>query len=220
MNIEKLTQSEFFRNMLCYVFFSFYILILLLSILGFAKQAPRLIMALSIFSLLSLVTICGYAGLTTGDFFFVADFCESVHGAIYENQFPIYGTSLGLVASCYESQTKSSLYSQQYLFHDLRNRLKEQMSKVDPTSKEYKDLANLSADIKDVQDNDIKYFTQCTHVYDNVVFAESTLCKEGMDNLKQIIQCLCVFLLFVLMTSIAITRLKALVEKKSMEFEV
>lgn len=215
-----MASFESIRNLLAYTFFILWIIIFLGSLFAFVKQAPRLIMLFSIISLFTIPIICGYAGLSTGCFFMLSDFCESVYGAIYENQFPIYGTSLGLMTSCYDSPTKTALYSQQYLLFNLRRTLTEKMAKSDISTDEYKALANISEDIKDVLNNDITYFTKCSHVYDNVVFAESNLCKNGMDQLKQIISLLCWLILVIGVTSYGIIRLKALVDKKSMEYEV
>lgn len=209
------------RNLVTYLLFGVYIFILLVSIYAFSKQLPKIIMAFSIVSLLSLIIISGYAGLTTSCFFMVADFCEAVHSTIYENHFPIHGTSLGLVVSCYEVETKAALYSHQYLLYSVRNDLKSKMAKsTDVKADDYKSMAALSAEIKSVLETDVKYFTQCEHVYDNVQYSEKTLCVSAMDDLKQLIQSLIALLVFVLITSVGITRLKALVEKKTMEFEV
>ncbi len=175
---------------------------------------------MSIISLIFIPSLACFAGFTSSTFFMVADFCESVHGAIYENQFPIYGTSLGLLVNCYDDKTRTVLYSQQYMLYTKRKEIKEKMSNMNASSTEYGDLTSLYTEVKRVLDKDIKYFTECRHVYDSVVFAEKSVCKNGLDYLKELIQCICWLCLVVLVASVGITRLKALVDKKSMEFEV
>jgi hypothetical protein len=44
-----------------------------------------------------------FEGLLASYFFIYSDLCDAVHGAIYENEFPIYNKGLGVLVSCFDA---------------------------------------------------------------------------------------------------------------------
>jgi hypothetical protein len=101
-NTDKLYQRESLRELITLLVFFFYLGVLLLTFVGFFKRWPTLILTLSILLLISLPGLLIFEGYNSIFFLVYSDMCDAVHGAIYENQFPIYQRSLGYFASCFD----------------------------------------------------------------------------------------------------------------------
>lgn len=90
------------RNLYSILIFVFYLLIIAGSFLAFFKRWANILLALSIVLLFTVPVILVYNGLLASYFFVYSDFCGAVHGAMYENQFPVAGKGLGYLVNCFD----------------------------------------------------------------------------------------------------------------------
>ena len=130
--------------------------------------------------------------------------CSKVYSAMYENEFPVANQGLGYYINCLERQTKSQLYTINY-----------QMEQVVQSSTDQA----VKAQIKSVQEDNLKPLLECENVYNVIPKIEGNFCYKGMNWINSIISLLTWVLLILLIFAISINRLEILVWKKKTEID-
>jgi hypothetical protein len=214
---NSISKFESGRNIASILIFVFYIIMAGLSFLSFFKRWPRTLLALSIILLVSLAGLLIFEGVTAVYYFVYSDACTAVHGAIYENQFPVYGQGLGWIISCFDSQTRGAINS----FHNEVQSISDALTKqLKLGAKDSATLTSVQAQITATETDYIQPLIKCNHVYDGVQYFESNFCKTSMKNAYRLVESYTWLFLIVLLCAVAVNRLKPLVEKKKSELEV
>jgi hypothetical protein len=98
--IDKWEDS---RNVYTIVLFIFYQFLYVIAIYGFLKRIPNVLLTISIILIFSLPMVIFFEGLLASYFFVYSDLCDAVHGAMYENEFPIYNKGIGVLVSSFDA---------------------------------------------------------------------------------------------------------------------
>ena len=163
------------------------------------EQLECLISIILFFAVPALFILEGY---NAKFFFFYGDICDSVSGALYENQYPVADQSLGYYYNCFNTETKASLYN-------IRYRLYENTVKDNSTAfvNEYKKLT----------ENTLKRLFNCEMVTKVIPKIESGFCKESLDNMYTLVLLMTWIVLFSLGVAIGARRLQVLIWKRKNE---
>jgi hypothetical protein len=204
------------RNSISVFIFLFYLFICALSFFGFFYRKSNLLLGLSIILLISLPLLVFFEGITASYYFFYADFCQSIHDSIYENKFPVADIGLGYLMSCFNAQTKSSLYSFAYEVDVVESQLKSGSI----TNLDYDSAASVEKSILFVKENYLNDLLGCKIVYDQVVSVEQKFCVNGIRWTQSLLSSYTWLFFIILLCAYAVNRLKPLVEKKKQEIEV
>ena len=101
-----------------FVFTGYYFLILL-AFLFFFLKSEKLECLISVFLFFAVPSILVLEGYNAKFFFYYGDLCESVNGALYKNEYPVAGQSLGYYYNCFPIETKASLYNIRYRLYQI-----------------------------------------------------------------------------------------------------
>jgi hypothetical protein len=203
--MDWVAKWENLRNYLTILSFLLYVLFAIFALLGYYKRWPYTLLFLSIVIAFTIPVLVSMEGFLASYYFIYTDLCVDVHGAIYQNKFPITDTGLGYYTSCFNAQTKSRLYSSRYEIEEMISK------KIEDPEKEKS--ANI---FKEYLDRAIK----CDNVYSNVVNLEEQFCKNGLSWSKNLLASVPWLVIVVLIFAYAVNRLKPLVEKRKSEIDV
>ena len=186
-----------------FAFVAYYALIILAFLFFFCRleKAECLVSTILFFGVPALFVLEGY---NAKFFFFYGDLCDSVSGALYENQYPVADQSLGYYYNCFNTETKASLYN-------IRYRLYEITQKTNSTA----DQAQYDKLDKDT----LKKLFDCDIVTKVIPKIESEFCKESLDNMYTLLLLMTWIVLFSLGVAIGSRRLQVLIWKKRNEIE-
>jgi hypothetical protein len=206
------------RSLTTILIFAFYLIISGLAFFAFFKRKPNLLLFLAILLLFSIPLLLFFQGIVATYYFYYSDTCQAVHDTIYENQFPIDNYGLGYYVSCFDLDTKASLYTYSYQLENVNTEISKQLAGNFTGSKN--DLIELQTKIKNAKNDIMSKLISCSHVYQSISFMEERFCAYGMNWSKYLITSYSWLMLIILITSIGINRLKPVVEKKNSEIEV
>ena len=135
-------------------------------------------------------------------FFYYSDICDSINSAIYSNEFPVAGQSLGYYYNCFPTKTKASWYNIKYkLYQNINNNDELQQSYDNITTSEFAQLFD------------------CKIVNEFLPKIEKNFCKDSLDHMYSIVSLMTWLLLTALGVAIGVRRLQVLIWKKKMEIE-
>ncbi len=214
MDITYEIETE--RNLISILIFVAYLIMIGLAFLGFIKRWPKFLLGLSISLMLSIPLLLLFEGMTATYYFVYSDMCESVHSAMYENQFPVYNKGMGYFASCFNATTQSSVYAFNYQLEEI-NQIAT--NKKEESSENYQKYLQLHKDIKETRETVLTPLMECRNVYEIIEKTEEALCKDGMGWANYLLSSYSWLTLIVLLSAIAVNRMKPLVEKKNVEME-
>jgi hypothetical protein len=207
------------RSLTTILIFLFYLTVSGLAFFAFFKRKPNLLLFLAILLLFSIPLLLFFQGIVATYYFYYSDTCQAVHDTIYENQFPIDNYGLGYYISCFDLDTKASIYSYAYQLENVNSEISRQLA-GNLTSINKNDLTDLQMKIKNLKNDILIKLTSCSYVYQSVTFMEERFCASGMNWSKSLITSYSWLMLIIFITSYGINRLKPVVEKKKSEIEV
>ena len=191
-------------NITIFVFAGYYFLIFL-AFLFFFLRLEKMECIVSIFFFFAVPGILILEGYNAKFFFFYGDICDSVIGALYENQYPVADQSLGYYYNCFNTETKASLYN-------IRYRLWENIKDTSENSTYYQKFTNL-------QEQSLNKLFKCEIVTNVIPKIEADFCKDSLDNMYTLILLMTWIVLFSLGVAIGSRRLQVLIWKKRNEIE-
>jgi hypothetical protein len=202
---QKILDDESQRtNITIFVFTGYYFLILL-AFLFFFFRLEKLECLVSILLFFAIPGIIILEGYNAKFFFYYGDLCDSVIGALYENQYPVADQSLGFYYNCFNTETKASLYN-------IRYRLYENVKGTPDNDTYY-------VEFKDLKEKSLDKLFKCEIVTQIIPKIEADFCKDSLDNMYTLILLMTWIVLFSLGVAIGSRRLQVLIWKKRNEIE-
>lgn len=195
------------RNLGMILLYVYYLIVIILAYLFFflkLKTPEGILFILVLFTIPAMMVFEGYISKY---FFFYSDLCGAINGALYSNEFPIAGQSLGYYYNCFDKQTKAELYGIRFVLY---NSAMEAMSEHHQKAiKEYNDL---NSQILSPQLN-------CGIVTEIVPKIEEEFCKDNLIRMYDIIKLMNWLLFVTFLFAIGVRRLENLIWKKKTEIE-
>ena len=149
-----------------------------------------------------------FEGYNSKYFFFYSDLCGSINGALYNNEFPVAGQSLGYYYNCFDKQTKAELYGIRFsLFR----------SAIEST--EGKDHDDAMNKYNDLNNNALARQLSCELVTEIVPKIEEEFCKDNLERMYDMLKLMSWLIFVTFFFAISIRRLENLIWKKKNEIE-
>lgn len=202
---DEIKDDDNNRNVGMILLYVYYLIMIILSFVFFFlkwKIPEGIIFFLFLFTIPAMLVFEGY---NSKFFFYYADLCGSVNGALYKNEFPVAGQSLGYYYNCFDRQTKAELYGIRFsLYRSVIGNLsnEEAMDKYD----------TLNNDALSSQLN-------CELVIEIVPKIEEEFCKDNLGRMYEIIKLMSWLLFVTFFMAIGVRRMENLIWKKKAEIE-
>jgi len=202
---RQILDDDSKRTIITGLVFAGYYFIVILAYLFFFLRFEKLECLISIILFLAIPGIIILEGYNAKFFFYYGDLCDSVHGAIYDNEFPVADQSLGYYYNCFPTELKATLYNIRYQLYE---------NVVDlPENDTYKEnFTNLNTYTFE------KLFA-CTIVNDVIPTIEADFCKESLNNMYTLIEIMTWLILTSFGVALGSRRLQVLIWKKRNEIE-
>ena len=199
---QQILDDESKRGSINSAIYAVYFIVIFAAYLFFFIKKEILELLVSIILFFAVPGLLILEGYNAKFFFYYSDICDSVHGALYSNEFPVADQSLGYYYNCFPTNTKASLYN-------IRYRLYENLN----------DNQTLIYEYNNVTENTFDRFFNCEIVNSVLPKIERDFCKESLDYMYSIVSLLTWTLLTGLALAIGSRRLQVLIWKKKMEIE-
>ena len=199
---QQILDDESKRGSINSAIYAVYFIVIFAAYLFFFYKMEILELLVSIILFFAVPGLLILEGYNAKFFFYYSDICDSVHGALYSNEFPVADQSLGYYYNCFPTNTKASLYN-------IRYRLYENLN----------DNQTLIYEYNNVTENTFDRFFNCEIVNSVLPKIERDFCKESLDYMYSIVSLLTWTLLTGLALAIGSRRLQVLIWKKKMEIE-
>ena len=203
---KDIKRKDYNRGVAMILLYVYYLITIFLAILFFFlkwKIAEGVLFILLLFTIPAMLIFVGY---NYKFFFFYADLCGAINGALYKNEFPVTGQSLGYYYNCLDKQTKAELYGIRFTLYN--SAISSTMSHKEIMS-EYNTLNN----------NVLASQINCEIVNEIVPKIEKDFCKDSLSRLDKMIQLMIWLLLSTSIMAISIRLLENLIWKKKAEIE-
>ena len=194
---QQILDDESKRGSINSAIYAVYFIVIFASYLFFFIKKEILELLVSIILFFAVPGLLILEGYNAKFFFYYSDICDSVHGALYSNEFPVADQSLGYYYNCFPTNTKASLYN-------IRYRLYENLN----------DNQTLIYEYNNVTENTFDRFFNCEIVNSVLPKIERDFCKESLDYMYSIVSLLTWTLLTGLALAIGSRRLQVLIWKK------
>jgi hypothetical protein len=102
----------------------------------------------------------------------------------------------------------------------IENYITNKIKEGDLNTNELGTFRNVNSHILKTKETSLDYLIESHNVYETVQHIEENVCKKGMHWMNYLITSYTWLTLIVLLSAVAINRLKPLVEKKKLEVEV
>ena len=201
---QQILDDESYRTKFTIFAFAAYYFLIILAFLFFFCKLEKMECIISIILFFAVPALFILEGYNAKFFFFYGDLCDSVSGALYENQYPVADQSLGYYYNCFNTETKASLYN-------IRYRLYENTLKDNSTT--------LNNKYKDLRDFTLQRLLDCEIVTQVIPKIEAGFCKESLDNMYTLVLLMTWIVLFSLGVAIGSRRLQVLIWKRRNEIE-
>ena len=199
---QQILDDESKRGSINSAIYAVYFIVIFAAYLFFFIKKEILELLVSIILFFAVPGLLILEGYNAKFFFYYSDICDSVHGALYSNEFPVADQSLGYYYNCFPTNTKASLYN-------IRYRLYENLN----------DNQTLIYEYNNVTENTFDRFFNCEIVNSVLPKIERDFCKESLDYMYSFVSLLTWTLLTGLALAIGSRRLQVLIWKKKMEIE-
>jgi hypothetical protein len=199
---QQILDDESKRGRINSAIYAVYFIVIFAAYLFFFIKKEILELLVSIILFFAVPGLLILEGYNAKFFFYYSDICDSVHGALYSNEFPVADQSLGYYYNCFPTNSKASLYN-------IRYRLYENLN----------DNQTLIYEYNNVTENTFDRFFNCEIVNSVLPKIERDFCKESLDYMYSIVSLLTWTLLTGLALAIGSRRLQVLIWKKKMEIE-
>ena len=199
---QQIIDGETKRGNINKAIFSVYLIVMVSAYVFFFIKKEFLELAASIILFFAVPGLIILEGYNAKFFFYYGDICDSVNGALYSNEFPVAGHSLGYYYNCFPTDIKATLYNIRYKLYE-----------------NVKDEGELYNTYKKVTEETFDPVFNCDIVNSVLPKIESEFCKESLNNMYTIVLMLTWTLLTALGVAIGARRLQVLIWKKKMEIE-
>ena len=199
---QQILDDENKRDNINIAIFSVYLIIMISAYVFFFLKKEFLELAVSIILFFAVPGLIILEGFNAKFFFYYGDICDSVNTALYSNEFPVAGKSLGYYYNCFPTDTKSTLYNIRYKLYENVNSEGE-----------------LYNTYKKVNEETFEPVFNCDIVNSVLPNIEREFCKDSLDYMYSIVSLLTWTLLTALGVAIGSRRLQTLIWKKKMEIE-
>lgn len=159
-----------------------------------------------ILTVVMLFTIPGFIvfeGYNASYFFYYSDLCIAVHGALYDEEFPVADQGLGYLYNCFSADTKAHLYNIRYKIYESAYLISNNTN----YQKAYDDLMSKTLDSQ----------FDCEIVTELVPKLEMDFCKESLGRMWDIVKLFIGILFAGLLLAIGTRRLEVLIWKRHEE---
>lgn len=199
---DKIIKEEEKRANIVIAIYVVYFCVVLASYLVFFLKRENYELAISIILFFAIPGLIILEGYNARFFFYYSDICDSVNSALYSNEFPVAGQSLGYYYNCFPTKTKASWYNIKYkLYQNINNN--------DVLQEYYDEITN----------SEFAKLFDCKIVNEFLPNIEENFCKNSLDHMYSIVSLMTWLLLTALGISIGVRRLQVLIWKKKMEIE-
>ena len=211
---RQILDDDSKRTIITAFVFAGYYFIVILAYLFFFLRLEKLECLISIILFFAIPSIIILEGYNAKFFFYYGDLCDSVHGALYANEFPVADQSLGYYYNCFPKDLKATLYNIRYQLYE-----------------NYQKTKNIDKDNRDNVDNEIieKFenlnndifvdIFNCKIVKDVIPNIESEFCKDSLDHMYTLIEIMTWIILTSFGVALGSRRLQVLIWKKRNEIE-
>lgn len=202
-HIDEARDLEIVRSVGVILFLVYFILVIILTVVGFFLHKENLVMVLALLIFLTIPGIIVFDGYIAKFFFYYGDICTSVNRAIYKGEFPVANKAFGYYVNCLEKETKWNLYIINYQLYEFEHSqyMPENKSRFDNIKAEINNLVNC-ADVKTV-----------------VPEFEELMCQKSIDWLLKIVQLFIWLLVALIALGVAIGRVEVVIWRKKKEIE-
>ena len=206
VHTDDIKNKDNGRNIAMILLYVYYLIVIILSLIFFFLKLKVLEGALFFLLLFTLPAMLVFAGYNYKFFFFYADLCGAVNGAIYRNEYPVTGQSLGYYYNCFDRQTKAELYGIRFTLY---NSAISSINYHEEAMNKYNTLNNkvLASQLN------------CDLVREIVPKIENDFCKDNLTRMNKVIQIMLWLILFTFFLAISVRLLENLIWKKKAEIE-
>ena len=200
---EQMIDDESARNVWLILLYVYYLLLLISGYVAFFLKMEKVESVLAILAFFTIPAMIIFEGYNTKFYFFYSDICGTVHGALYEEEFPVANLGLGYYFNCFDKSTKSNLYTINYMLTQASDEVK----------------AKYQSDIETVIEQYLEPQFNCKIIYDVVPTLESEFCKNGLEWFYDLVIDMTFLCFFTLFLAMGLGRLEVLIWKKRTEIE-
>lgn len=202
-NVEDAISLETGRSVGTILFLVYFLLIVLLTVIGYFFQKENLVMVLGLLTFITIPGIIVFDGYIAKFFFYYGDLCTSVNRAMYKGEFPVANKAFGYYVNCLERDTKLNLYIINYKLYEFNHT-------------EYKPVNDTLYDTIGVELDDL---VNCKVVKEVVPQFEYNMCKESIDWLLTMVKILVWLIVALIALGVAIGRVEVVIWRKKKEIE-
>ena len=202
---QQIIDDESSREVYMLIIFIFVNIFTILAYMFFCFKFEALERILAIVMLFVLPFMIVIEGYNAKFFFYYGDICDSVNGALYSNEIPVADQALGYYYNCLPLRTKASLYQIRYRLYDAAY-----------NKNESEEIIN---SYEEANTNTFVPIFNCEIVSKVVPTIESEFCKDGLEEMYDILLLLTWLILAELVEAVATRRLEALIWKRKKEIE-
>ena len=203
---DQIKSDDNSRNVTIILLYVYYLIVIILSYLFFflkLKVAEGILFILLLFTIPAMFIVDGY---NFKFFFYYSDLCGAVNGALYKNEIPVSGQSLGYYYNCFNKQTKAELYGIRFVLYN----------SAIASMKDHEDVMNeynkLNKEVLSSQFN-------CDLVTEIVPKIEYDFCKDSLKRMSDIFTLMIYLITFTFIMAIAVRMTENLIWKKKVEIE-
>lgn len=202
---RQILDDDKARTVTTAVLFAIYMLLVALAYLFFFLKIEIMECIVSVILFFALPGLLILEGYNAKFFFNYSDLCDSVHGALYHDEFPVADQSLGYYYNCFPLNTKSPIFNIRYRLYEDSLSMKENNT--------YKTT------YEDLEQTTFKKLLDCEIVSSVIPKIESDFCKDSLDYMYDIVTLMTWIVLFSLGVAIGARRLQVLIWKRRNEIE-
>lgn len=204
---DEIKKSDYNRNVGMILLYVYYLIVMILTFVFFFLKWKIGEGALFILLLFTVPAMLIFEGYNSKFFFFYSDLCGSINGALYNNQFPVAGQSLGYYYNCFDKQTKAELYGIRFSLYKIG------MESDDDVHK------NARNEYNSLNKNELSPQLNCQLVTEIVPKIEDEFCKDNLERIYDMLKLMSWLIFLTLLFAICVRRLENLIWKKKNEIE-
>ena len=211
--------------------FAGYYFIAILAYLFFFLRFEKLECLISIILFFAIPSIIILEGYNAKFFFYYGDLCDSVHGALYDNEFPVADQSLGYYYNCFPTDIKATLYNIRYQLYEntigldtgdndeKENEEEEEESEGineeddEERKKEIEDNRLIVSTFNKLNEETFEKLINCEIVKNVIPKIESDFCKDSLDHMYTLIEIMTWIILTSFGVALGARRLQVLIWK-------
>lgn len=203
---DKIKNDDNNRNITIILLYVYYLIIMILSYVFFFlkwKIAEGVLFIFILFTVPAMFIVDGY---NFKFFFYYSDLCGAINGALYSDEFPVAGQSLGYYYNCFDRETKAELYGIRFaLYNSAIGSIENHQEIMDNYNK-------LNNEVLSSPFN-------CDLVTEIVPTFEEEFCKDSLGRMDEIFQLMIWLISFTFIMAIAVRMMENLIWKKKLEIE-